>query len=144
MPTRRQLLAMGAVPIAGCVGATEDRSFFLSFVEILNWSPDDRRVTVEIERNETTLFEDTKTIQGIQDDTVQSWRIDEPWMAETGVYTVRLDGEGFEAMTRSTRDVADAYDLDPDTRCLSWTFLIREDGSVSVYPSPGCPRETDT
>ena len=132
---------MGA--IAGCAGVTEPTEFRISFIEIINWSGNDQTVSLEIQKDGEQAFADQREIPQEDDDGLNSWRIDEGWLDERAAYTVELDGEGFDRTTTSTESVRDSYDLDPETTCLSWTFQIREDGSVGVFPSPGCPRETD-
>ncbi|PSP54961.1 hypothetical protein BRC82_08190 [Halobacteriales archaeon QS_1_67_19] len=66
-------------------------------------------------------------------------------MDETAEYTVSLETDGGDGVTTSTRDVAESYDLDSDAeRCLRWTFQIRSDGTIGIFPNLDCSAETTT
>lgn len=143
MRSRRSVLTLSAGALAGCTGLGNTRQFRVSFVEIINWTETERRVTLRIQKNGDQRFEETEEIPAKDESGVHSWRLAEEWMDEQAAYTVEIDGTWFNKTTASTQSVVDSYDLDSETSCLSWTLQIRADGSVGVFPSPGCPRETD-
>lgn len=146
---RRQLLTASLaafLPVSGCVGSGtvfgDPIRFRLRYVEILNWTQSPHTVTTIIERDGSRVFDDSETIPETRESGLQSWRIEEPWMDETAEYTVSLDVDGGSSVTTSTRDVAESYDLSRDEeRCLRWTFQLRSDGSIGVFPNFACPSE---
>lgn len=140
---RRAFLAASITgATAGCLGDNDQTEFRLRFIELVNGAPTPWPVSVVITQNGTRQFDRSKTIPRAEDNTAGSWRITEPWMTQKAAYRVTVESDATETVEPSTQSVADSFDLDPETSCLQWTVLRRDDGSVGVFPDPGCSGNT--